>query len=89
MINWAQITVALTLGLGVGVLILLIGIWIDKSRDRRWQRELEATELEELSEPEEPLHPIAQAALGFRLLSKQLAKRPSVRRRQGDELDGE
>lgn len=44
-INVAQLTIALVLGVLVGVGILLIGMWIDKARERRWLKELQGMDV--------------------------------------------
>lgn len=46
-INVAQLTIALVLGVLVGVGILLIGMWMDKQREKSWHRELENLERSE------------------------------------------
>lgn len=38
--NTLNALISMGLGLSVGAVILAAGIWMDKARERRWQREL-------------------------------------------------
>lgn len=43
-LSWTNALFALGLGLFVGLVILAAGLWMDRARERRWQRELEGIE---------------------------------------------
>lgn len=51
-VNWVQLGWGILFGLGVGLLVYMIGTAMDKVRERRWERELNA-DVRDITAPEQ------------------------------------